>query len=130
MKRAGIFPAAMAFMLCAFGCFEQKENVLYYFNFSSHRIVIRSITGFPYWAACGVLPPCNSDGRPSEASATSYGESLEVPLLFKIVWEEDGIPREAEIRRNAVGIPAKVKKGGMRFSYFGNGRWQVEFSGI
>lgn len=106
-------------MLCCVGCFDVKEIDFVYFNLSPVEIVVGSIAGLPPWASPGVLVPVHSDGRPSEASATSYGETVRVPPTLKIIWKEGGSSHQAELNRDELGIPAKFKNGKISFTYLG-----------
>jgi hypothetical protein len=120
------FLASVALMLCCVGCSDMSEINFVYFNLSPNEIVIDSVAGLPPWASPGVLVPVHSDGRPSEASATSYDGAVNVPATLKIVWRERGASHQAELKRDELGIPAKFKKGKISFTYLGGDKWRVK----
>jgi len=119
------FLASVALMLCGVGCTGIGEINFVYFNLSPKEIVVDSIVGLPPWASPGVLVPVHSDGRPSEASATSYDGPVNVPVALRIVWREGGASHQAELKRDEVGIPATVRKGKISFTYLGDDKWRV-----
>lgn len=97
-----------------------------YFNLSPNEIVVDSITGLPLWAAPGVLVPVHAEDRLSESSMTSFDEPVNVSATLKIAWQENGKTHQAELNRNDLGIPAKLKSGKVRFTYLGADKWRVK----
>jgi hypothetical protein len=120
------FLASVALMLCCVGCSDMSEINFVYFNLSPKEIVVDSIAGLPPWASPGVMVPVHSDGRPSEARATSYGETVRVPPMLKIAWREGDTSHQAELKRDDLGIPAKIKTGKILFTYLGGDKWRVK----
>jgi len=97
-----------------------------YFNLSATEIVVDSIAGLPPWASPGVLVPSHAEDRLSEKSATSYDGPVDVPASLKIVWREGGVSHQAELKRDDLGIPAKIKKSKISFTYLGGDKWRVK----
>jgi len=120
------FLASVALMLCCVGCSDMSEINFVYFNLSPKEIVVDSIAGLPPWASPGVLVPSHAEDQLSEKSATSYDGAVDVPATLKIVWHEGGASHEAQLKRDEVGIPAKIKKGKIRFTYLGGDKWRVK----
>ena len=116
---------AFVAFLCA-GCTEGKRIDFIYFNLSKSEIVVDSIAGLPQWVAPGVLVPVHAEDRLSEARATAFDETIQVPSTLRIKWQEGGVTRRADLKRDEVGIRAKIKKGTIRFTYLGSDRWRVK----
>jgi hypothetical protein len=102
-----------------------KEVDLVYFNLSTNEIVVDSIAGLPPWAPPGVLIPVHAEDRPSEKSAASW-DPVDVSTTLKITWREGGTSHQAELKRDELGIPAKIRKGKVRFTYLGGDKWRVK----
>jgi hypothetical protein len=120
------FIALFTLMLASAGCHGMNEIDFVYFNLSPNEIVVDSITGLPLWASPGVLVPVHAEDRLSEKSATSFDEPVDVSAMLKIVWQENGQTHQAELKRNDLGIPAKLKSGKVRFTYLGADKWRVK----
>ena len=97
-----------------------------FFNLSTNEIFVVSIAGLPVWAAPGVLVTGHTEDQLPDKSATSWDPVRIAPKLT-IVWREDGKIHQAEFKRNDFGIPAKIKKGKVRFSYLGGDKWRVRY---
>jgi hypothetical protein len=121
MKKFGLI------MLCAVllvGCSRQVDFV--YFNLSSHEITVDDVSGLPVWATPGVLVPSSDDmNRLNEKSATGF-ETVRIADRIKIHWTEDGKPRQVELRRSDVSVPATLRGGRLCFTYLGDGKWRVQ----
>jgi hypothetical protein len=118
--------AVAALICCCVGCIDMKEIDFVYFNLGTNEIVVDSIIGLPPWASPGVLVPSHAEDRLSEKSAISYDGPVAVPVTLKIVWHETGMSRQAELKRDELGIPAKINKGKIRFTYLGADKWRVK----
>jgi hypothetical protein len=120
------FLASVALLVCCAGCFNTNEVVFLYFNLSPNEIVVDSIAGLPPWASPGVLVPVHAEDQLSTSGMSSTGETIRVPPTLTIVWREGGASHQAELKRDEVGIPAKIKKGKVRFTYLGGDKWRVK----
>jgi len=103
-----------------------SEISFVYFNLSPTEIVVDSIAGLPPWASPGVLVPVRAEDQLSESRTTSLDGSIKVAPTLTIVWREGGASHQAELKRDEVGIPAKIKKGKIRFTYLGGDKWRVK----
>ncbi len=121
------FLASVALMLCCAGCSGMSEITFVYFNLSPKEIVVDSIAGLPPWAPPGVLVPVHAEDQLSESRTTSLDGSIKVAPTLTIVWHEGGASHRAELKRDEVGIPAKIKKGKVRFTYLGSDKWRVKY---
>jgi len=120
------FLTSVAFTLCCVGCSDMSEISFVYFNLSPTEIVVDSIAGLPPWASPGVLVPVRAEDQLSESRTTSLDGSIKVAPTLTIVWREGGASHQAELKRDEVGIPAKIKKGKIRFTYLGGDKWRVK----
>jgi len=120
------FLASVALVLCCVGCSGMSEITFVYFNLSPKEIVVDSIAGLPPWASPGVLVPVRAEDQLSESRATSLDGSIKVAPTLIIAWREGGVSHHAELKRDEVGIPAKIKKGKVRFTYLGGDKWRVK----
>jgi hypothetical protein len=118
--------ASVVFM--CMGCFERNRIDFVYFNLSTSEIVVNEIAGLPVWASPGVLVPVHTEDRLSEKSTTTFGETIRISPLLKITWQEGGKPHGSELKRDEVGIRAKINKGTIRFTYLGSDKWRVKVS--
>ncbi len=121
------FLASVAFMLCGVGCFYVNKIDFVYFDLGPNEIFVDSVAGLPPWAAPGVLVPSLAEDQFSEKSATTYNGPVAVPATLTIVWHEGGASHRLELKRDDLGIPAKIKKGKIHFSYLGADKWRVRF---
>jgi hypothetical protein len=115
-----------ALMLCCAGCSDTREIDFVYFNLSPNEIFVDSIAGLPPRASPGVLVPVRAEDQLSEKSSTFFGEMVDVPPTLKISWNEGGASHQAGLNRDEWGIPAKFKKGKIRFTYLGGDKWRVK----
>jgi hypothetical protein len=113
-------------MLACAGCHGMREIDFVYFNLGTNEIVVDSIDGLPLWTSPGRLVPVHTEDRLSEKSATSFDEPVDVSAMLKIAWQENGKTHQAELKRNDLGIPAKLKSGKVRFTYLGADKWRVK----
>jgi hypothetical protein len=120
------FITLFTLMLACAGCHGMSEIDFVYFNLGTNEIVVDSIDGLPPWASPGVLVPVHAEDRLSEKSATSFDEPVDVSAMLKIAWQENGKTHQAELNRNDLGIPAKLKSGKVRFTYLGADKWRVK----
>ena len=118
------FLAVVAIMLCCAGCGGSDADLVY-FNLSTQKILVESISGLPPWASPGVLVPVQGEDRLSAKGMTSSGEVLRIGATLKIAWREGGKLHQAEFKRDELGLPAKLKNGQIRFTYLGNDNWRV-----
>jgi hypothetical protein len=116
----------LAMMLPFTGCAALTEVDFVYFNLSTNEIFVDSIAGLPVWASPGVLVPVHAEDQLSESSMTSW-DPVRVAAKLTIVWREGGKIHQVELKRDDLGIPAKVKKGKVRFSYLGGDKWRVRY---
>lgn len=119
------FLASVALLVCCAGCYNTNEVVFLYFNLSRNEIVVDSVAGLPPWASPGVLVPVHAEDQLSTSGMSSTGETIRVAPMLKIVWHEAGASHQAEFKRDDLGIPAKFKKGKIRFTYLGGDKWRV-----
>ena len=119
------FLASAILMFCCVGCSDMKQIDFVYFNLSTNEIVVDSIVGLPPWAPPGVLVPVHAEDQLSRSSTTSF-DPVHVAATLKIVWSEGGASHQAELKRDELGIPAKIKKGKIRFTYLGGDKWRVK----
>ncbi len=123
MKSAILLLALMLpFTICA----ALTEVDFVYFNLSTNEIFVDSITGLPPWASPGVLVPVHAEDQLSEKSMTSW-DPVRVAAKLTIVWREGGKTHQVDLKRDDLGIPAKVKKGKVRFTYLGGDKWRVRY---
>ena len=120
------FLASVALLVCCAGCFNTNEVVFLYFNLSPNEIVVDSIAGLPPWASPGVLVPVHAEDQLSTSGMSSTGETIRVPPTLNIVWHETGASHQAELKRDDLGIPARIKTGKIRFTYLGGDKWRVK----
>jgi hypothetical protein len=113
-------------ILSSMGCSDMREIDFVYFNLSPNEIFVDSIAGLPPRASPGVLIPVHAEDQLSEKSATFYGESVDLPQTLTINWKEGGSSHQAELNRDELGIPAKIKMGKIRFTYLGADKWRVK----
>ena len=118
--------AIVILALCCTGCLSTDEVDFVYFNLSTNEIIVDSIAGLPPWASPGVLVPVHAEEQLSESSTTSF-DPVEVEPTLKIVWRENGAIHTAELKRDPLGIPAKIRNGRTRFTYLGGDKWWVKF---
>ncbi len=137
---AGIF----SILFCG-SCFALPEVEFIYFNLSTNEIWIERVIGLPAEASPGRMGPAKGQDRPSEKSTTFF-ETVRVADKLKIVWKDNGpkgwpgggkpgdlsrpgVVHEAEFKRDDLKIPARMKSGKVRFTFLGNDKWRITFSG-
>ena len=96
-----------------------------YFNLSTNMIKVINIVGLPRVATPGALAPSRVEDELKVAASVFY-EIVPVADLIRIIWKENGSSHELELKRNDLGIPAKLKNGKVRFTYLGEGKWRVK----
>jgi hypothetical protein len=121
-----MFLASAALMVCCAGCFGMNEVDFDYFNLSTNEIFVNSIVGLPLWVTPGVLIPGHTENQLPVKSSISF-EPVKISPALKIIWREGGISHEAKFKRDDLGIPAKIKKGKVRFTYLGGDKWRIKY---
>ena len=108
------------------GCVCPQPVEFAFFNLSGHEIVVNDVAGLPPNATPGVLMPVLDDtNRLNEKCAVLY-ERVRVGDRIKIIWTEADKPRELELQRSELAVPARLKGGKLRFTYLGDGKWRVK----
>jgi|ERR1035441_444625 hypothetical protein len=112
-----------------------------WFNLSTNQIWVTDIAGLPPEASAGRLMPSRAEDQ-LEVAASVFSEPVRVKNRIKITWKDGGAegwpgglkrgelvppgtPHEAEFNREALGIPAKLENGRIRFTYLGTNTWRV-----
>jgi hypothetical protein len=121
------FLASGVLVLCCVACSGMKEVDFLYFNLSTNEVVVDSIAGLPPWASPGVLVPVQAEDRLSAATAATFDETVRIAPVLRITWREGGTSHKAELKRDDLGIPAKMRQGKVRFTYLGADKWRVKF---
>lgn len=123
---------------------EIHEVDFVYFNLGSNEIVVKSIEGLPRWANPGLLIPVHSGDQPPKKIMDSL-DAVCIESRITIKWQDNGTngfndyweshestmpgtEHKAEFKRDDLGIPATLKKGGVRFTYLGNDKWRIEYA--
>jgi hypothetical protein len=120
MKNLVLLILSVAFLV---GCSRQVDFV--FFNLSGREITVTDVSGLPSFATPGVLVPSSDDtNRLNEKSATSF-ESARIADQIRIHWTEGGRPRELDLKRGDLAVPAKLSSGRLCFTYLGDGKWRV-----
>ena len=126
-------------------CLALPEVEFVYFNLSTNEIWIQRVIGLPADASPGRLAPVKSEDQLSETRMTFF-ETVRVADKLKIVWKDNepkgwpggskpgdlsrpGVVHEAEFKRDDLKIPARMKSGKVRFTFLGNDKWRITFSG-
>ena len=107
-------------LLLLAGCASMQEDFVFS-NLSGHVIIVTDVTGLPDLATPGVLV--------AKAHSTSSidGTSIQIKDHITIRWQEGGISQELTLQRDDLGLPAKLSRGQVQFTYFGNEKWSVKY---
>lgn len=112
-----------------------------WFNLSTNQIWVTDIAGLPAEASAGRLMPSHAEDQ-LEVKASVFSEPVRVRERIRITWKDrgpegwpgglkpeelvpPGTPHQTEFNREALGIPAKLENGRMRFTYLGTNTWRV-----
>ena len=120
------FLASVALMLCCLGCSDMSETTFVYFNLSPKEIFVDSVAGLPPGHHQALWFRFIPMGGLQRRAQLPDGETVRVPPTLKISWKEGGSSHQAELKRDEVGIPAKIKKGKISFTYLGDDKWRVK----
>jgi hypothetical protein len=101
----------------------RKEISFEWFNLSVFRIKVVDVGGMPPNVMPGVLSPSPNEILPTKTSI-AYGP-VHIKNLVKIIWQEDGVSHETEMKRDDLKIPAILTDGTVRFTYLGDDKWRV-----
>jgi hypothetical protein len=113
-----------------------------WFNLSTNQIWVTGVTGLPPEALPGRLMPSHAEDQ-LEASESVFSETVRIKDRITITWRDNGaqgwpgglktpgsVPpgttHQAELKRDELGIPAKLSSGKIRFTYLGNDKWRVK----
>lgn len=118
--------AFLLLSLLLVGCSSSSPVEFVFFNLSGQEIRVTGIVGLPPNASPGVLVSVSDDtNRLNEASSILF-ENIRVGDRIKITWQEGGTLREVELQRSDLGLPVRLSGGRLRFTYLGDGKWQVK----
>lgn len=135
---------ALLLSLAASGCgYGSRGEVEFeWYNLGTNEIYVTEVIGLPLEATPGRLGPVLSEDRLHVASSVLF-ESIRIKDQLTILWKDNGKegwpggveppgsePRGTahrfELKRDDLGIPAKVKVGTIRFTYLGDNKWRVK----
>jgi hypothetical protein len=114
-----------------------------YFNLSTNEIWVTGVIGLPADASPGRLRPVRSNTNRLEEASSTFLETIPVADQLKIEWKENGprgwpggvdppgsvpsgVSHGLVLKREDLKIPARMKSGKVRFTYFGDDKWTVE----
>jgi len=135
-----IFVAMLAFLGCGKSA-NLPEVTLEWFNLGTNQIWVTEASGIPIGASPGRLMPSLSENQ-LDVSASSFSEIVHIEERIVIKWMDNGkqgwpggvnppgsvppgVAHEAEFSRDALGLPAKLEKNRIRFTYLGNDKWRI-----
>jgi hypothetical protein len=112
-----------------------------WFNLSTNEIWVTAVIGFPKDASPGRLTPNRSENR-LERSEIVISETVRIKDRITIMWKNNGalgwlgglktpggvLPgtaHQVELKRDDLGIPAKLNSERIRFTYLGDDKWRV-----
>lgn len=124
------------------GCAGNSPEVTFtYFNLSTNEIWVTDITGLPPDATPGRLMPSREETL-LQAKSSVFSETVRIEDRITVLWKDNGtqgwpgglktpgaIPsgttHQIELKRDDLGIPAKLTSGKIWFTYLGNEKWHV-----
>jgi len=128
--------------LCT-GCHHRDvgEVSFEWFNLGTNEIWVTEVASLPPEASCGRLTPNRAEDR-LERSESVFSEAVHVGDHIGLTWKDrgaegwpgglklgevvpPGTPHHAEFNREALGIPARLSSGRIRFTYLGTNTWRV-----
>ncbi len=135
------FILCLSVSLACAGCTSHTKVAFEWFNLSTNEIWVIAVTGLPADASPGRLIQNRSEGQ-LESSESIFSETVWPEDRITIKWKdngrqgwpgglgaEGGIPlgtaHEVVLRREDLGIPAKLTSGRIRFTYLGNDKWRI-----
>jgi hypothetical protein len=118
------------------------EVTFEYFNLSTNEIWVTDVVGLPRQATPGRLMTIREETE-LEVSASHFLEAVSIKKRIKIMWKDNGmqgwpgglkkhetIPpgtaHQVDLKRDDLGIPAKLSSGKIRFTYLGDEKWRVK----
>lgn len=119
--------AVVPLLLLGVGCLNslgEQQVVFEFVNLSTNKIRSEAVKGLPPVVAGGSLLPSRDEERPD--STVVLSGPIKIPDQITMVWKEGGASREAQLKRNELGLPATLKNQTMRFVYLGNGKWRIK----
>ena len=118
-----------------------------WFNLSANEIWVTDAIGLPDESYCGRLMPSQGEDQLSSTKSTIM-ESVRIEDTIVIKWKENGINgwphgvetlpngtpatgvlHEATFKRADLGIPAKLSRARVRFTYLGGDKWRIKLYG-
>jgi hypothetical protein len=114
-----------------------------WYNLNTNEILITDISGLPAEVSPGRLMPSHVE-NPLEVSESTFFDTISIPSRFIIKWRDNGtngfhgdfelpgsiipgVEQSAELKRDELGLPSKLEKGRIRFTYLGNGNWRIKY---
>ncbi|MCO5053798.1 MAG: hypothetical protein M9920_16090 [Verrucomicrobiae bacterium] len=126
VTRSGVFPSEVSFE---------------WFNLSTNEIWVVQVVGLPEEASCGRLVPTQSEDSLKRATST-FLDAVRIKNQLTIIWKEklkepftfnpgeiapkQGIMHSVELKRDDLGIPSRMTRGKIRFTYLGNDKWRIK----
>jgi hypothetical protein len=120
---------------------RSAEVSFQWFNLSTNEIWVVEVVGLPAEASAGRLMPSHSED-PLRTKESHFFEPVRIKSRMTIVWQDvgkNGLPggrkpgelpppgneHRFELKRDDLGIPARMTGGKIRFTYLGNEQWRV-----
>ncbi len=108
-------------LLLLAGCASMQEIDFVYSNLCGHEIIVTDISGLPGFATPGVLV------AGAHATSSIDGTSVQIKDHIVIRWQESGLSHELTLQRDGLGFSARLSRGQVQFTYFGNEKWAVKY---
>lgn len=113
-----------------------------WFNLSTNHIWVTEVVGFSLDISPGRLEPSNAEEQ-LESSELVFSETVRIEDRITIKWIDNGkagwpgglkspgstppgVAHQLELKRNDLGIPSKLRRGKIRYTYLGNDKWRVK----